>query len=178
MKNLFKITTISLFLFLLSCKSTFVAPSIEHNIPDTLSKPTKTALVEQTVGELPPKVAIKTPESSSTTVKLTEDTSATVKSEKAKEPIILPKNTEVILPPDTKLETIQNTPVEILPKTEIILPNGTEITIHKVNWYAILFYCVIIFGVAWYYIKTKTNDSNNDGYEDAPEIKTKRKKNK
>jgi prolipoprotein diacylglyceryltransferase len=40
--------------------------------------------------------------------------------------------------------------------SEVILPVGTEITITKINWYAILFYCLLAFVSAWYYMYSKS----------------------
>lgn len=179
MKNILKIIALSLFLFLASCKSTIVPPAIVQKAPDILSKPTTTSLVQETTGELPVNSIVSTLPAINTMVTLANETTATLKENtdvSLEHQIILPKNTEVILPEKTAINIIQPTEVTIPPQTDVVLPNGTEITIRKVNWYALLFYCTIIFGAAFWYIKSKNKDCNQDGFEDLPKKINKKKR--
>jgi hypothetical protein len=52
-------------------------------------------------------------------------------------------------------------------ETELVLPQGTEIKINKINWYAILFYLLLFFGVSWYYVQGRNEDKDGDGYVDS-----------
>ena len=86
-----------------------------------------------------------------------------------KEPVtvLLPKNTEVILAESTTLVTIDpSTNVTVLGQSKVTLPPGTEITVTKINYYAILFYIVLAIGTLWLYMKNKDEDRNNDGLVD------------
>ena len=40
----------------------------------------------------------------------------------------------------------------------------------RVNWYALLFYFTLIFGLAWYYLQGKGEDKNGDGFVDEKKI--------
>jgi len=176
LKTMLKIIAISTLFVLASCRATITAPEPTYKAPDVLSKATKTALVQETQAEIPCDVIIQTPETTVTHVTLARETVASVKiSDEVFEERILPKNTEIVLPEKTPIQTVTSIPVNMSPQTEIILPNGTEITIRKVNWYALLFYCSIIFGAAWWYIKTRTKDVNNDGFEDSEKKINKKK---
>ena len=169
------------FLFLASCKSLVSAPPLMEQTPDVINKPTQTVVAKETTVELPKNSWIKTDPESKTEVKLEEDTIAVVKEEakeEAKEPVtvVLPKNTSVLLPENTYLQTSDITKVEMEAKTEVILPVGTEITITKVNWYAILFYCVLIVVLIYFYLSGKTQDKDGDGFEDTKEDTSETKK--
>ena len=178
MKKLFYIISISLFLFLASCKSV-CSTSVMEKTPDTLNKPTETVVAKDTVAEISKGTWVKTDPDQKLEVTLEEDTVAFIKSdtkpettlppEKPQE-IILPKNTPIILPENTYLQTSDSAKVTIDAKTEVVLPQGTEITISRINWYAILFYMVIILGLAWYYIQGKTEDKDGDGFVDDKNI--------
>lgn len=183
MKKLFAITFISLLLFLASCKSVINSPGFLNKTPDTLNKQTETVLANDTLSEIPYGTPIQTLKSEKIHVTLENDTVVTLESTDPKVPalvkpqeILLPKNTEVVLPENTQLITSsQSTSIIVQEQSKITLPQGTEITISKINWYAILFYCSLIFGAFWYYIRiTEQNqDKNNDGYVDLPKKKTK-----
>jgi len=147
--------------------------------PDTLSKPTETVVAKDTVAEIAKGTWVKTDPDQKLEVTLGEDTIASVKPDTKSETnvspekpqeIILPKNTPVILPENTYLQTSDSAKVTIDAKTEVVLPQGTEITISRINWYAILFYMVVILGLAWYYIQGKTEDKDGDGFVDDKNI--------
>jgi hypothetical protein len=179
MKNLIKVTAISILFFLASCKSVVVPPVVSPKAPDVLSKPTQTSIVQETNGELEANSIVSTPATVNTNVTLAQETVAKLKENgdvSLDHEIILPKNTEIVLPEKTPVQIIQPTPVVIPAQTDVILPNGTEITIRKINWYALLFYCTIIFGAAFWYIKSKNKDCNQDGYEDLPKKINKNKR--
>lgn len=173
--------------FLISCKSLVsVTSPLTEKEPDTLSKPTETVVANDTIAEMPKGTWVKTDSDSKTEVTLEEDTLAYIKSDKSNLPeiqqevnidpkvktvekpqeIFLPKNTQVVLPPNTYLQTSENAKVTIDAKTEVILPQGTEITITRINWYAILFYSLLVFFFSWYYLQGKTEDKNGDGFID------------
>jgi len=158
-------------LLLTSCKTIVSTPPLTEQTPDVINKPTETVVAKETTVELPKNTWMKTDSESQTEVKLKEDTVATVKpteEEIIKEPVVvlLPKNTEVILPENTDIHTADVVKADIEAKSEVILPVGTEITITKVNWYAILFYAVAISGLVYLYLNNKNEDKNNDGFED------------
>ena len=172
MKNLIYI----LIPFLISCKSLVsVSSPLTEKAPDILNKPTETVVAKDTVAEIAKGTWVKTDPDQKLEVTLEQDTVAFVKSdikpeeslplEKPQE-IILPKNTPVILPENTYLQTSDSAKVTIDAKTEVVLPQGTEITISRINWYAILFYMVVLLGLAWYYIQGKTEDKDGDGFVD------------
>lgn len=154
---------------LASCSSVVCTPNPLKEQNDIINKPTNTVVAHDTLAELPKGSWVKTDTDEKTQVILEEDTIAILKpesKEKQPETLILPKNTSVILPENTYLQTSDPTKVKIEASTEVVLPVGTEITITKVNWYAILFYGLLIFGAAWYYLQGKTEDKDNDGFVD------------
>jgi hypothetical protein len=171
------ITFFILSLFALaSCSSVMCTPNPLENQNDIISKPTNTIVAHDTVAELPKGAWLKTDIDEKTQVILEDDTVAIIKPEKtgseAPQTIVLPKNTSVILPENTYLQTSDPTKVKIEASTQVTLPVGTEITITKVNWYAILFYALLITGAAWYYLQGKTEDKDGDGYVDDPSSKS------
>jgi len=174
MKKLLSTSFILSLFVLASCNSVFSKTNVLEKQNDVINKPTNTVVAHDTIAELPKGSWVRTDIDEKTQVVLEEDTIAFVKSDTKTEPptkpqeIILPKNTSVILPENTYLQTSDQTKVKIEASTQVTLPVGTEITITKVNWYAILFYSLIIIGAAWYYIKGKEEDCNGDGYEDEP----------
>lgn len=167
--------------FLASCKSICTTSGPIQTTPDTLSKPTETVVAKDTIAEIPKGTWVKTDPEQTTQVSLEEDTIVYIKPEVKKEEvtsdlkpvavekpqeILLPKNSQVILPPNTYLQTSDPAKVLIDAKTEVVLPQGTEITITRINWYAILFYCLLAFGVAWYYLQGRNEDKDGDGFVD------------
>lgn len=171
MKKLLYTLLVSTVLFLASCKCTVTAPSVTQRTPDVLAKQTETVVAKETIVELPRETEVKTEET--VTATLSKETEAAYKRLDTflvePSPVVLPAQTEVVLPKDVFLQLNKPTDVKLEPLTDVILPQGTQITITKVNWYAILFYC-LLFGVAsvWF-IKSRQNDKNNDGFEDLSE---------
>lgn len=173
-----------LVLFLASCKSVCKTEGFKPT-PDVLNKTTETVVVKDTVVELEKDTSVKT-DSIKTEAVLLEDTVVVVKKEletveaevavQKTETTVLPKNTIVSLPVDSNLKLLDNSKVKIEAETELILPQGTEIKINKINWYAILFYALLIFGVSWYYLQGGNEDKNRDGFVD--EATTKKSKNR
>jgi hypothetical protein len=188
MKSLVLAIVIPCLFFLASCKSVFQSPPLVEKTPDTLSKPTVTIVPKDTRTELPKGSWIKTDPNEKTTVTLEEDTVVKTKpvvqqeateimiKEESKE-ILLPKNTEVILPENTYLRTSDSTVVFLEGGSEVTLPQGTEITITRVNWYAIMFYCILVVFIVWYYLqgRCQPEDKDNDGFVDDPKVKKKKK---
>jgi hypothetical protein len=196
MKRNFIILLLSSLFFMTACRPSISMNSLNEKTPDIISKPTKTLISKETVAELPKNTWIKTDPEEKVEVKLEEDTVVTLvplpetpeikseniaiednltppKTQSLEKPtqIILPKNTSVILPENTYLQTSDQTKIIMNPQTEVTLPVGTEISITKVNWYAILFYSLLVLGLAYYYLKGKTEDKDGDGYEDTKEKK-------
>lgn len=155
-----------------SCNSILGPTPVMEKAPDTLIKQTTTIVPRDTIAELPKGTWIKTDPEEKTTVSLEEDTVAVVKDETPgpkQQPdtpplsVVLPKNTEVILPENTYLQTSDSSKVKIEASSEVVLPVGTEISISKINWYAILFYGLAIFTVAWIYLQgNKSKDEGGD----------------
>lgn len=179
MKSLVTTIAISCLFFLASCNSVFQTTPLVEKAPDTLSQPTVTIVPKDTRTEVPKGTWVKTDPSEKTPVVLEEDTVVTLKTNdpaptegegnpvKPQE-VILPKNTEVILPENTYLKTSDSTAVFLEAGSEVTLPPGTEISITKINWYAILFYCLLVGLAAWYYLqgRCQPDDKDNDGFVD------------
>ena len=174
MKNIFYIICLSLLFFLASCRSTCVTEGFKTT-PDVLNKKTDTVVVKDTIVELEKDTNIKT-DSIKTEAILLDDTTVVVKKEletieaevavQKTETTVLPKNTIVMLPQNANLKLIDNSKVKIEAETELVLPQGTEIKISRINWYAILFYLLLMFGVSWYYLQGRNEDKDGDGYVD------------
>ena len=155
---------------LTSCRSIINTPSFTERAPDTLNKPTETVLAKDSGAELPRGTFVQTEPTKKTTVATTHLMEVEVVAHPdVSEPIIivLLPNTEIILPESTTLVTTdQSTPVTVLGQSKVTLPPGTEITVTKINYYAILFYIVLAIGTLWLYMKNKDEDRNNDGLVD------------
>jgi hypothetical protein len=188
MKQILTFTAISLLFFLASCKTVLNTPNLTEKSPDILNKPTETVLAQDTKTELPRGTWVKTDPDEKTSVILEEDTVAEIKTQsvvdsilsapKTPDQVVLPKNTEVVLPPNTHLKTTDGAVVKIEAGTHTTLPAGTEIAITKINWYAVLFYVLVIFGLAWYYIQIRKQpeDQNGDGFVDNDKVVVGKKK--
>ena len=88
--------------------------------------------------------------------------------------VILPKNTSVVLPENTYLQTSDHAKVIMEAQTEVTLPVGTEISITRINWYAILFYSLLLISLGYYYFQSKTDDRDGDGFIDIKQKKDKK----
>ena len=167
-----------LVLFLVSCKCAITASAVTQRTPDVLSKPTHTVMAEPTVVELPRETEIKT--ESVVEAELVRDTEVSYKLEATQvvEPgkVVLPAHTEILLPKDVYLSVMKAAPINLETGTGVLLPTGTQITTSKVNWYAILFYCLLFLLASAWFIKSRQNDKNEDGFEDVPKVKKSVKK--
>ena len=185
MKTILTLLVLSCVFTLASCRSLITAPPLTQKSPDVLTKPTTTFVQKKTQSEIPKGTSLTTDDTIKIEVTLKEDTVATVKpiavdgvapTTKPQE-IILPKNTQVILPENTNIQTTQPTTVTLDAGSEVVLPQGTEISVTKINWYAVLFYCIVVIGIFWYYMKIKAppEDQNKDGFVDDGVIVSKKK---
>jgi hypothetical protein len=194
MKSFAIVLGVSLLFFLASCKASLFqsVPTMEKS-PDTLNKPTVTVVPKDTKSEIAKGSWVKTDPDEKTTVLLEEDTVAFIKPQPANsevadlspkqldtvkpQEIILPKSTEVILPGNTYLQTSDSAAVVLEAGSEVTLPIGTEISITKVNWYAVLFYSLLVVGFAWYYLqgRKQPEDQNGDGFVDDDKVMAKKK---
>ena len=163
MKNIIIIISLLVVFTLASCRSVIITPNFTERAPDTLNKATDTLLAKDSVAELPRGTFVQTEPTKKTTVATTHLMEvAVVAHPDVSEPIIivLLPNTEIILPESTTLVTTdQSTPVTVLGQSKVTLPPGTEITVTKINYYAILFYALLICGSAWAYLRVKSNDA-------------------
>jgi len=181
MKKFVLLLSVSCLFFLASCKCFMPGSALTEKTPDTITKPTNTIVAKSTDAELSKGTWLKTDSDKKTEVIVQEDILITIKPEETQDPkakslvqpqqAILPKNTHVILPENTSIQTIDPTKVKIEASTEVVLPVGTEIAISKVNWYAILFYCLLAFVVGWYYLQGRNEDKDGDGIIDSTEQK-------
>lgn len=170
MKNFIITTSLLLLFFLASCRGILSTPKLVEKVPDTLSKSTQTILTENTVADLPRGTFVVTEPTKKTNVTLVNATDTTVviipPNEEPKT-VILPKNTEILLPESTTLVTTEPfTSVTIQGNSKVTLPPGTEISITKINWYAILFYSFAVIWVGWLFFKKTDEDKNKDGFVD------------
>lgn len=181
MKKVITYTAISLLFFLASCRATIQAPQIMDRTPDVLKKNTQSVVINPTIVDVPKDVVLNTEETKRVTVVVQNDTVARVHGGVLNlgkgDEINLPKNTEVSLPPDTSLRTLVPTKVTMESGAEVTLPAGTEITITKINWYAVLFYTVLIVAAGWYYLhlRRQPEDQDGDGFVDANKVVSKKK---
>ena len=177
MKKIFYTSLFFVLFVLASCKCTVTAPPLTSRTPDILNKPSHTVVAHETIVELPRESEVKTEESVEAI--LTKDTEVKYKLEDGLmiEPtsVILPEKTEVLIPKDVYLQVTKAAEIKLEPLTDVILPQGTEITISKVNWYAILFYFLLFLVASAWFIKSRQNDKNEDGFEDITK-ETKKKK--
>ena len=161
---------------LASCRTIVQTPQIAERTPDVIKSPVQSATVNPTVVDVPKDTVVVVREGKPVSVVIQHETKAEVpqgilkgllNQDETKE-VIIPKNTEVVLPSNTPLKTVTPIKVTMEEGTEVIIPAGTEIATTKVNWYAILFYLIIIFGLGWYYvqIRKQPEDQNRDGFVD------------
>lgn len=135
---------------LVSCSANIKVPNITERVPDTLNKDTLVNVPKDTPALAPKAIEVKTIAEEKTEATLAED----VHLEGIPE-VILPKNTPIELPPNTKLVTEPNQLFVLPQQSEVILPRGTEVTTTKMNWYAILFYALLIGCAAWHYFQVR-----------------------
>ena len=173
---------ISLLFFLCSCQLAVQGPQIVDRTPDVIRKPTQSRLNNPALVDVPSGTILSTGVGKFTAVTLEDDTVGQVRNEGllglAKKDVVLPKNTEMTIPPNTPLRTTSPIKVTMESGAEVTLPIGTEITTSKFNWYAILFYCVLIGIVGWYFIQMRRSlddapsDSTTESGKIVPKIKS------
>lgn len=181
MKNILLLMTLLVLLTLASCGPLISTPPITQQAPDVINKPTNTTILKDTEAELPKGTWLKTDDDEKVEVVLEEDTMVLLPKEGTPDPkastlekqqAVLPKNTHVLLPENTYVQTTTQARVKLEASTQVVLPIGTEIAITKVNWYAILFYCLSAFVVAWYYLQGRNEDKDGDGIIDSTNQKS------
>lgn len=172
MKKLISLLLLPSVLFIASCKCKVTTPSLPQRTPDVIAKPTETLVKNETIVELPRETEVKT--ELPMTASLVKETVVTTAIDPV--PLMLPANTEINLPKDVYLHVLRPVEVKLDPLTDVILPQGTEISINRVNWYAILFYMLLFVITSVWFIKSRQNDKNNDGFEDVAEQPKKSRK--
>jgi len=148
--------TIIIGFFSLGCANIKI-PNVMEKEPDILTKDTYVKVTAETPIFAPKDTEVKTHAESRTTAYTTEDVKVEVRSPKKTElpEIILPKNTEIELPPNTKLITESDQTFVLEEQTDIMLSQGTEVRTTVINWYAVLFYILMIAVVGWHYIQIR-----------------------
>lgn len=170
---------------LMSCRATFQSPPLVDKKPDTISSPTKTVVSKETQTEAPKGTEVVTGDAVKTDAVLQKDTTVVLKTQDStgiiplekSQKAVLPKGTPVVLPESTELRFANPTPVILGPGSEVTLPTGTQIAISKVNWYGVLFYCLLALGAIWYYIQIRKlpEDQDQDGFVDEGKVVGKRR---
>lgn len=170
---------VSLLFFLCSCQFAVQGPQIMDRTPDVIRKPTQSRLNNEAIVDVPSDTILSTGVGKFTAVTLEDDTVGQVRNGiLAKKDVTLPKNTEITIPPNTPLRTTSPIKVTMQSGAEVTLPIGTEITTSKFNWYAILFYFVLVVIVAWYFIKMRSSlddvppDTTAEVGKITPKVKT------
>lgn len=174
---------ISCLFFLASCRTVFQTPPLVQKEPDKISQPTKTIVQNETHTEVAKGTSVQTDEATKVEASLVKETVAQVPTQivegvrEEKKEVVLPKGTEVVLPPQTDLVITEPSTVVLDAGSEITLPVGTEISITKINWYAILFYCLLAGCLFWYFVQGRKlpEDQNSDGYIDDDKVMAKKK---
>ena len=173
MKKLMMVLVLGIVFTLASCKNIFTTPTLVERGPDKVNNATKTMVANETPVQIPQGTTVKS--CGETQATLTDDTTAKTKDVAINRDVVLPKNTAVILPEKTELKTSQPTNVNIGASSEVVLPAGTEITTHKLNWYAALFYLLLMVVAGYWYMKVKGDkDENQDGIVDEPAASVKK----
>lgn len=151
-------------MFLVGCSTSVQMPGLTKQVPDTLTNDTKVVISAGTAGTLDRGTAVQTEPDNKPLVEATLQNDTKINYDNKE--IELPKNTKVILPPNTFLIIKEATNVRLSESTDVILNKGTIINISKINWYAVLFYIILIAGAVAYWIHTRNKDKDNDGYVD------------
>lgn len=159
-----KIFAIVSLLLMVGCSPSIHMPGLTKQTPDVLTNDTEVIVAPGVRGTINKGSLIQIPEEDTVEVVLQEKTKAT----SAGKEIELPKNTKVVVPANTYLKTTEATDIRLSEGADVTLRKGTVITISKINWYAILFYLLLVgAAVAWWiYSRNKDIDKDNDGYVD------------
>lgn len=155
--------TIIIGYFLVGCANIKVPNVMEHE-PDILTKDTYVKVQQDTPVLSPKDTEVKTDPQARTTAYLTEDVRIEIKEPKKTQlpEMVLPKNTEIELPPNTKLITESDQVFILEEQSDIMLSQGTEIKTSVINWYAVLFYLLMITIAAWHYIQIRKEIKKKD----------------
>ena len=155
------------------CSPSISMPSLTNQTPNVLTHDTEVAVSSGVSGTLERGSHVQTEAEDKSLVEatLSQSTTTTVNGKEVQ----LPKNTKVVLPPNTFLVIKDPVTVRLEESADITLKKGTVVTMSKINWYAILFYMMLVGLVAFYffYIKNQERDDNQDGFVDAPKRKRK-----
>lgn len=130
------------------CSPTVKMPEFSKRTPDILMKDTDVVLNDNTPVLLNRGTDVQTPETPIEAI-----LGETVNIELDSKLFELQKNTKLTIPPNTRLVLSEPTNVKLESGSGISLKGGTEVTITKFNWYALLFYLVLIGLAAWWYFK-------------------------
>lgn len=157
-----KLFAILISILMIGCTPTIQMPGFTKQSPDVLTNDTNVVVNSGVTGTLNRGAVVQTEPENKPVV---EATLAQAVGE-------IPKNTKVILPPNTVLIIKDPITVRLDEATDVTLRKGTAVSISKINWYAVLFYLLLSGGVAayWIYNRTKQKDDNLDGYVDEPQI--------
>jgi hypothetical protein len=149
--------------FLIGCANIKV-PNVMEREPDTLTKDTYVKVSEDTPVFAPRDTEVKTDTEARTTAYLVDDVRVEVRESKKTElpEMVIPKNTEIELPPNTKLITESDQIFVLEEQSDIMLSQGTEIRTTVINWYAVLFYLLMIAVAAWHYIQIRKEVKKKD----------------
>lgn len=159
-----KLFSTAIILLLAGCSPSIQMPSLAKQVPDTLAHDTNVVVTSETMGKLDRGTVVQTEPDNKVSVEATLQNDTKVSCDN--KIIELPKNTKVTLPSNTFLIIKDSANVRLSQSTNITLDKGTVITISKINWYAVLFYIILIAGVVAYWIHTRNKDKDNDGYVD------------
>ena len=159
-----KIFAIFILIFMIGCSPSIQMPSLIKQTPNVLTSDTEVVISPGVRGTINKGSLIQIPEEGKVEVVLQENIQ-TISNGKT---IEIPKNTKITIPANTYLKTTEATDISLSEGATITLRKGTVITISKINWYAILFYMMLIVGatVYWIYSRNKDIDKDNDGYVD------------
>ena len=149
----------------LGCSPSLQLPNLTERKPNVLSKNTEVVVSSDAPASLSSGTLVQTEAEPAppVVVALAEPTIAVAVIDKSE--VELPKDTKVVLPPKTSLAIQAPTPIKLVAATDIILPEGTIITMSKVNWYAVLFFALLILVAAYFYLAN---------HEDTPTPKKKK----
>lgn len=159
-----KFFTIILLALMVGCSPSIHMPSLTKQAPDVLTNDTEVVVAPGVRGTINKGSLIQIPEEDKVDVVLQEKIQTVVNGKTVE----IPKNTKVTIPANTYLKTTEATDIRLSEGADVTLRKGTVITISKINWYAILFYMMLIGGAIayWIYSRNKDTDKDNDGYVD------------
>lgn len=141
---------------LCSCAPTLKMPEFTKRSPDVLLKDTDVVLNETSSVVLTRGTDIQTSESQIEAI-LAED----IKSQIDTKTVEIAKNTKITIPPNTRLILSEPISVKLESGSEISLKSGTEITVTRFNWYALLFYLLLIGLAGWWFVKDRRSSKQS-----------------